>query len=123
MTPTPLRRTALLSQKGNLFISTLIFDGMPLAPVLHETRQLKWNNVWIESNRRSRIKLYQAVAEPIYMNTSTIPEFYKDILQGVDLGSLENIMDRDFFEPKRVFTWCYNLRALEVSTSDPSLFK
>jgi len=57
------------------------------------------------------------------MDASMIPGFYKDILQGMKLGSLENIMNRDSFEPKGVFTGCYNLRALQVSTSDPSLFK
>lgn len=73
------------------------FHGNPPPPrnmSLEERRELD------RKKQRSRIELYNAVAEPSHMDAIEIPYFYDDIIDGPELDSLETFVNIDFFRRK-----------------------
>ncbi|KAG0087550.1 hypothetical protein BGZ93_010915 [Podila epicladia] len=81
--------------------------------------------------QRSRIELYKAVATPVHMDASTIPDFYDSIIQDTGLDLLETFVDEDSLRGKyenpcsqRIFLQqCHNLRTLNIAICEPDLFK
>ncbi|KAF9308108.1 hypothetical protein BG003_011606 [Podila horticola] len=80
---------------------------------------------------RSRIELYNAIAEPSHMDASIIPYSYDDIIDGPELDSLETFVDIDSFQrkygesssQKMFLQQCHNLKSLDMPIIDPNLFK